>query len=443
MSSVSFIKTLSRLFRPSVGRIALGMALLVVLGCGAQKRAEDALQKATDEAVRAINEAIDGLQNTSADWQRVLQELEGKLNSQLQSDIRNEVSNLISRTIAQSGSEFRCDADFINKRLQEDLIAIKAKIFKQTVPPPMPAMCNVVPIALDASVVPDRVKQLEFYGYNFDHIDNLKVVLVNSDDSSKDVTSSLNRPTPYAMTLAFGANGVHLDQRSMRFVMSWRGIEISAVSVIQPQAIPPVCASNTVQVFQTETQKNIGPFIPPKVGAGDLDFGGNGPFVRASVDLIGAPTVLTARVYMDARETGGDKTEAEGWKDYPLYVPPQGWRIDHVDGVYHSTISYTDSNLIPDSFNMGPADLVAEYILQGDNEGDDAGLKTSVRLRFNPIVLTITQVGNCVPGPAVRKVINSELLSSLVKSSLGARAAQEEVQHNANLAAIKKTLVIH
>src|SRR5262245_57806620 len=107
----------------------LAVAILVALlgslaACdigGAINNVADRAQVIAEETLTQLNNSIDALQSSSADWQKVLKDLESKLTDDLQKTVRNDVANLVSRTVAQSGVEFRCDLDFINRRIVEDL----------------------------------------------------------------------------------------------------------------------------------------------------------------------------------------------------------------------------------------------------------------------------------------------------------------------------------
>jgi len=388
-----------------------------------------------EQTATALNDAIAALQSESADWQQVLKDLEKKLTADAQATIRNEIDQLVSRTVAHAGVEFRCDADFIRHRVREDLVAIKARLLGALVPPKRPALCQVVPETIDASIVPQQLKFLGFYGYNFDFADRLRARILNADASAIDVTGKLDRPTPYAMTLAFGGSGVQLDARNQRVVLEWNDLQVSSVAIIQPQAAPPaVCASKVVPVFAREADRDIGWFIPPRVH-GDAEFAGHGPDVRASVTLTVTPTLLLARVYMDAKEIAGD-TEAEGWHDFSLLRAESGWRIDRVEGATNSSVHYVDSNTDPDFRKMGPADLIERYEFIGDTSGDEAGTRTGVMLHFNQVFVTESQITNCVSSTAFRAALLAGFISPATRTMLEAKVGDDVGRRRAQLATL-------
>jgi hypothetical protein len=368
------------------------------------------IQDLTTHTVNVLDDAIDALETQSAAWQNILQEAQSKLTDAAQSTIRNELANLATRSIAQAGVEFRCNADFIGSRVRQHLIRIKARLLGQPVPPVEPAICQVVPVAVDRSLVPQRLAQIEFYGYDFTEARNLGVFLERTTGGRVDVTSRLDRPTHYAMTLKFGATGVQLDDRSDRFVLQWDSRPISTIAVIQPAT--PVCVSRLVRSPSTKVT-----FMPPHT-RGDRDFKGHGPKVSTRIELVTSAGEIRARVSMRARETKSDWTTAEGGRDFALFSPDPGWRIDRVVGDQSTTHEYTDGDHAVDSFNLGSGELVRRLEYVGDTDGSEAGTRTQVEVTFNELRIELTQTTNCVPDSAVRRLRELQLIEPGVFSRL-------------------------
>ena len=405
------MKTSSKLWTAVVANLLL----IFLSGCNASKVVNPVIDTRT-ETLNTLNDAITALQSQSADWQQVLKDTASKLTKDAQSTLRTEVTDLISRTTARAGVELRCDADFVRERIREELVRLKARFMGQPEPPVDPAFCQVVPIAVDRELIPDRLKQLEFYGYNFPQANGLGVFLEGAGGQRTNITGKLDKPTGYAMTLKFGANGVQLDNSSARLVLEWGGKQVSSVAVIQPST--PVCASKV----QNVSAGTIGPFVPHKIGTGDNDFDGHGPSVATKVTLIVAPQALSATVHMRARETSSDWTEVDGWQTFQLYAPEPGWRIDQVVGKTSTFHHYVDSNQTEDSFDLGNGELVRRFVYVGDTDGNEAGTRAGVRVTFNDIQLVLVQTANCVPDTAVKDLQASGLLSNRASTRLNSAA---------------------
>lgn len=368
---------------------------------------KDPLKDWETKTKNLLDDALAALNNASADWQRILEQLKEDLPKEVQSTIRVEVANLISRSIAQGGVEFRCNVDFIRVRVRQALERIKIKFVGGNPSPVEPGICQVVPIAVERVLVPDRIKQVEFYGYDFDQASDLKVTLEGTN-GRQDVTSKLNRPTHYAMTLSFGATGVQLDANSLRFTLEWGGRNISTIAIIQPTT--PVCRTRTERI-----QPNPVTYMPPHVAGGDKEFNGHGPTIISRTSLLVGSGSIRTQVYMLAYESNGnnqymqDYTKAEGSQIFPMYTAPSGWRILRVSPNSSIGHTYRDTNHTTDSFNMGDG-IVRRLDYVGDIDGLDSGTNTKVDVTFNRLTIDLVETGDCVPASEVMTLKEAKLI---------------------------------
>jgi hypothetical protein len=301
---------------------------------------------------------ISELNNQSADWQQILTQTRDQLIKDGQSTIANEVDTELKRAVATTGAEVRCNVDFLRVRVQQSLERIRASLLGQKVDPPEPALCEVVPLAVDMSLVPSRLNHLEFYGYDFDTTP-IQVFLDNTS-GSVDESAKLAQPTHYHMTLNLGGNGVPLGTTSQRLRLRWNGQDISTISVIHPAT--PTCQSKVVPFTHTPMT-----YIPPHT-RGDADFSGNGPKVDASVRLVSAGDHVNVAIAMTAVETHSDWTTASGSTTTAFYSAEPGFRIDSIVDPAVSSWSYTDTNHDVDVFGSsgGP---VSQWQFIGDTGG--------------------------------------------------------------------------
>jgi hypothetical protein len=296
--------------------------------------------------------------------------------------------------------------------MRNGLIRIKQEFLHQPVDPLEPQLCNVVPLAIDRSLVPTRLNVLEIYGYDFDTTP--VSVLHQTTAGTVDVSSILNKPTHYHMTLTLGGTtGVQLTDKSQKLILKWSGKEISTIAVIQP--VTPVCKVRTNQ-----KQPNGFTFIPPHT-VGDSEYNGHGPNVTAYVQLINHGSSVEAKTYMRARETTSDWTTAEGTRSDTVYIPDPGWRVSQIlvgnpsgCSAFTSCISYTDTNHDPDIFAGGNGP-VSRFEFLGDTDGDEAGTKTKVTVTYNVLKFEETETANCVPQSALQQLINTNMISPELK----------------------------
>jgi hypothetical protein len=338
----------------------------------------------TADIVRAVNNAIDALNQNSSEWQSIMNnlivELQG-IDSELASLIRVEVQNLLDRGIAVIGTEFRCNVDFIGNRMRNALIRIKNNFlgFNEIVPDLKPFVCNVVPSTVDRIDIPDSLNVLEFYGYDFD-LDDITLYVQESNGTRENITDFLDKPTHYQMTVDLSLDGVELTSQHDKFVLVYDFEEISIVKIIQ---------GSTEMDYISPGQRV---FIPDHT-RGDTEFGGNGPEVlcRVRLSIIGLDNnMLQSEIYMKAEETGPDWTTAEGTDTHIIYTAPAGKEIKDIVAITFDQIEYLDNNTTMDWFPRGTGGPVAQYEFIGDSDGVDAGTDTRVTVQYNTIPIELT-----------------------------------------------------
>lgn len=190
-------------------------------------------------AEQVLRDAIEQLGSESSNWRQVLEETRDKLTGEAQSTIRNEVNVVLSRAIAASGAEVMCVADFIRDRAKQDLMRILDRLQGRVATPALPVVCQVVPQSVDAELVPNRLRLLEYYGYDFDR--SPITAYLETTTGRVNVSRYLDFPTHYHMTLNLGAQGVAIGPTSRRFVFVWDGKDQASVAITQspPAAVRP------------------------------------------------------------------------------------------------------------------------------------------------------------------------------------------------------------
>jgi hypothetical protein len=193
------------------------------------------IEPAVDKALEAVDRAINRLEGESADWRTVLKDLKDDLPADVQSTIKHEVSDVTTRAIASTGAEVKCSEEFMREQVLNDLYRIRARLTGETIPSREPRVCHTVPEFLDAALVPDRQDHLSFIGYNLE-TSGLEVLL-QTGDTTFDVSAYLDRPSHYELTVNLGRIGVPLGPFSRRFILMWNDEEIYTVG-ISPAPVP-------------------------------------------------------------------------------------------------------------------------------------------------------------------------------------------------------------
>ncbi|HEY9135345.1 MAG TPA: hypothetical protein VIM85_06095 [Pseudomonadales bacterium] len=370
---------------------------------------EETVPDIATESLNTIDNAIDALDVNSAAWQSILQDTVSKLTDDAQSTLKNEVQTILDRGVATIGTEFRCNADFLGKRAKQALERIKAKLLNQPIPAIQPSICEVVPLAIDKSLVPHRVNSVSLFGYDFDTT-GITATLKNGSQTLS-VTQHLSKPTHYHMTINLGANGVNLTSNSDHLLLNWNNQLLSSIAVIQPST--PICKSKEVS-YNRNTKLT---YTPPHT-RGDKEYDGHGPNIWSKVEWLNRTSRIDVSTYMKAKETKSDWTTAEGSKTITYYTPPAGWRIKRIIGSTLTTDQFQDYDHAENSRGMGPGGPVKTFIYRGDHKGSEAGSYTGMDVFFNPLQVELEEFGNCVAADAVRSLQRMQLLSPAIKTRL-------------------------
>ena len=366
--------------------IAASVLFFVVTGCGLKRTIQDTAQDLTNNTAALLDDAIDEISHQSESWQSTLQELSDKLTDEAQSTIRNEVQNLANRTIAAAGSEIRCNVDFLGARVVQALQRIKAELLKKPIPERNPAICQVIPSAIDMNLTPNRRNKIDISGYDFDN-QPLKLYLISNTNQKIDVTHAINRLSHYHLVLNLGSNGVMLDGTSTRLVLEYKNNQMSSIAVTQP--VVPDCKEE-----ETSFAPDIITYMPPRT-RGDGEYDGNGPGVTSTVNIYVDGNTIKAKVYMRARETKSDWSTAEGSGIFNIYTAPSNRRIIGIVSDKQTSANYTDSGHSEDFFEKGNGELIKRFAFVGDTDGDEAGTRTRVKVTFNRVVVKLKEIGNC------------------------------------------------
>ncbi|HWU91544.1 MAG TPA: hypothetical protein VN253_29955 [Kofleriaceae bacterium] len=380
---------------------------------------------ATAQAVDVLDRGITTISNNSQVWNNTLTTMISQLTDKAQSTVRTELTNLLNGSITLASTEVRCDIDFLGKRVVQALRRIKATLLRQ--PPPdvlEPHVCSAVPAAIDFQLWqthPDRVQSVSLYGFDLDE-QSLALWLIDKA-GNRDMTASMVKTSSCQLIINLGGNGVKLTSTSNKLTLVARGDQahpVGEVAVIQPNL--PLCQTQFKDVIPAALPK----YIPPASGGGDQDFSGHGPVVTAEFNLFTVGPTLKAVLFINARETVANFTEAEGQVIHTLWNADPGWAIDSIVSSAYSEISYTDMTAgepgtAADDRFFGGNGPVASWICTGDTMGNDAGVKTGCTVsQFNVIRLKLRQTQNCVSAQSAVRMLNSNQLSPETRDHLKA-----------------------
>ncbi len=156
-------------------------------------------------------------------------------------------------------------------------------------------------------------------------------------------------------------------------------------------------------VFQP---KSIMRLAPDHV-AGDREFGGNGPDVEARVKIFideNDRSKIVAHLYLKAKETRSNWTEAIGHWYRTIYRAPRGYEFSKILSDDFSQANYRDYDHDIDRPKITRGSLVKSFEIMGDTPGNDVGNNTSddvfMNVHFNIVKVNIVKTGSPSSGIA-------------------------------------------
>lgn len=379
-SRFSFIRTISVITLPV-------MLMFLIQGCG--------IKSSIDRAVDTIDRGIADILANSDRWQSTLQRIAQELPSDISELVRNEAQNLATRSIAQAGTEFRCDVDFLSRRATEALNRLKDLLRGGTNPPSTlpPAFCLVAPSSLNLNDSPNAWSVVTLHGYDLDHRDSsgslLKVLFQNASGVNTPLGEDrIGRTTHYQVTVNLGNMGKTLHQNNIRkVVLSWNNATANMPEIV---VIPWAPARRTDGPFTV----GVTSYTPPRTrGDADFDIGDDEPtnlILRAQYVLTGSS--INSIVYMKANEIEEDYTTVEGWTNWtPVYSAPIGWRIIAYRpnaNAEHTTRVTSQGEQI---YSRPGGEIVNRFHVWVDRDGDEAGSWTHVDVDWRTLEVTLEQ----------------------------------------------------
>jgi hypothetical protein len=133
---------------------------ILVTGCPIP----DVIQTSADKAATIIENGMTTADFNSDQWRAEVDKIATQLDA-VEPQAANDVRDILAKTVATTGTEFRCDTDFVHERVRQDLQRIADKLRKKQTTPPIPAFCQFTPPGgIDMKYRPAFVT---FYGYDF------------------------------------------------------------------------------------------------------------------------------------------------------------------------------------------------------------------------------------------------------------------------------------
>jgi hypothetical protein len=226
--------------------VLLIASLFTEFGC-----LENATQS-IDNAVNQIRETTGVFEEQSQQWQQTLKGLADDLDKKGQRLLANDLRNFTDRAVSGTGTEFRCNADFIRDRLTQTLENLKDAIKnkRSTFDRVPPAICNFSPPRVDIIwedhdhfKLGTTLTTIEAYGYDLNNLNSrFKLYIRDNESNMRDTSSSLSFTTSYMLQITLASSGVLFQEGDRQLVLDWKDKlqhEIPITWGSRPDPMPP------------------------------------------------------------------------------------------------------------------------------------------------------------------------------------------------------------
>lgn len=373
--------------------LSLLLALLFTTSCDPGEDIAEGVENAALTAAQAIDEAIRMIARESESWEKFLEDMLAKLPEDSRALIKADIDNLVSKALAMTGAEFRCEGKYVGDYVRGQLIAIKAELLGQEIPPSDFVVCNTIPTIIDLSLS-EPPKSVEFWGYDFQGRP-IKVWHVSSRGIRRDVSNKLGRNSEFLRTLDFGRLGVPLTSQSEKIQIGIEDRVLYDVRIYQPEM--KACE---VKVGEVRAGKQV-TVLTDELLREDGEFKGNGPMMDLYASIYHSGSEISTCITLYAEETCCDYTYLRGSECVQLYLMTDpNWEISELLTVGEFTHSYTDNDVYDDPFDLGGG-VITHLDYTGDTAGEDFG-RTQVKVTFGAIPFKMREIGNCLDPTEVK-----------------------------------------
>lgn len=355
-----------------------------------------AILSSVERASLALDRAADNLGSDSTKWRDTIEQGMKQLPKDIQSTVRVEVDNAISRAVAATGAEFRCDIDFIGKRLKRQIQIIAAALINKPLPALVPEFCSVTPHLINFNLAEERRQSVVFVGYDLDAVgsDGKRLAFQLGDDKSGRIvpieSDRVGTATHYMVTIRLTGEELEslIRQKNVTKLRSiWNG---QALPVGEVLLVPRVPKKETKLV--TIGAKT---YVPPHVeGDGDFDTHDDEPMsYSVSGEIKFNDRKILVSVHMRAREERSDWTTVDGTSEWETaYTAPLGYRITTVTPIGSSSSNGNINSKGAHEYKLPAGEAVTRFEVFGDQDGNDAGTYTRVIVYFADVSVGLEEI---------------------------------------------------
>lgn len=401
--------------------------LSITSSCGVTDEVEDfveELTQSTQDIEAIIDEAATEISANVSNFESILDEAVDKITDDQYDQIRDDLRDATANAVSLLGEEFRCNTQYIGDYLKKQLTKIKYLFKNGDEPPAEPGICHVIPNAIEMDRPTNSIDVAVITGYFFDEAFENFELLLDLGNGIVDVSEHLHLTSNFRLTINLGSNGINLNKYSQKLTLMWDGKVYSEIPIIQPTPEPCNLKERTITGFSNLVLVPIHKADPridePK---GNKEFSGRGPCVYGWTHLFTRNNrkELWVKSYLSMWEcpddfgfANGDYTYGDVIVEKLLKKADAGYYFKNIKDNTLDELWYIDnSHSIHETIAGGGP--VLSYRIVGDTSGSDLG-DSRVEITFKPLDVTLEEIGDCIPNPGKRDILDETELQQVMPS---------------------------
>ena len=360
----------------------------------------ESLEKQVNKSTNEINDAITRISANGEDMTNVLNDLKTKLPKDVKEIISVDIDRMVKTTTATAGAEFRCEADFLQKRIVQGLRNLQIQLYnkvhkdKKSFEIFTPTICNPVPTVLDLNV---ENKFIQIYGYDYNS--NIKLYAINQQGAKRDISSTINKPSDYLLTVTTNESLLKELENYKELQLEYKDKALNSMSIIPKR--PKICE----EIPDSDVPSKID-FYAQKCNNEDAEFAGHGPIINSHNRLFLSEDKRSVMCEINFTADEKDGGSCGSFRNtYKIYTAKTGYQIKEILSPTTNSVDNFEDTDHADDNDVGANGFIKEASYRGDHKGADIGSYTGATLYFSTLRVTLVECcNNCVDKSTIQKI---------------------------------------
>jgi hypothetical protein len=361
---------------------AISLCVLVVVmpgGVGRAAASDPVAMQTLARNLLILDEATNELAVPGSDYRNVLLRAWARSEGASRDIVASDVATFLDRA-PRPEVDFRCGADFMRDSARRELWRLKDALLGVEPQPPEPRVCYSVPVAIDATRLPDAI---DVYGQDFDR-QRWELFVLKNDKFFVDVTSALKTRSRHQLSIDLGPGGVKIPPDGQALALAWGHLVRYQIPIIHPTT--PLCASSIEEIPAGKTIA-----YAPFVVGGETQFNGAGAKVVANLALDYESNKIDATVCF----TAAGRSLISGCASEYVHTSGPDLTLEAVFGELEARVAYTHGRRSRQTLEGASNGPVARWAFDGFVPSGNSAAEAGIEVRLRKIRAVTTDPERC------------------------------------------------